>query len=200
MTSSHAANKTRQQWVLTCRREGDIDMAEPFIGEIRLVAFDYPPSGWLQANGQLLPVQQYAALFALYGVTFGGNGTTNFALPDLRGRTPVGISPPAHSQGSSQGSETVTLNVDSMPQHTHVLSGNTGPASQLTGAANYLASVTQSSSPNMNLYQPVNAAAAVALIPAGIGTVGSGAAHENMQPFLTIDFLVATTGIWPPRP
>jgi microcystin-dependent protein len=123
-------------------------------------------------------------------------------LPDLRGRTPLGALPATYNQGHSAGTETVTLTATTMPLHVHYLSGNTAAADQTGGSGHYLASVDESAqAPRVNLYQPTPPSPATTpLNPAGIQTVGASAGHQNMQPYLTIDFLVATTGLWPSRP
>lgn len=177
-------------------------MTEPFLGEIRMVSFDFAPTGWLQANGQTLSIQQYSALFALYGTTFGGNGTSNFQLPNLQGRTPLGALLPTYPQGQSQGAETVALTMATMPLHTHSLRGASDVATQAGGSTHYLASVKRPTGASAsNLYQPASGSPPTTpLLPAGVQTIGGGGKHENMQPFLTIDFLVAIAGLWPSRP
>ena len=171
-------------------------MADPFVAEIRIFPFNFAPKGWAWCNGQLLPLSQHTALFALLGTTYGGNGKSNFALPDLQGRAPMhpgqgpGLS--LHDLGETGGSETVTLLDSEMPAHNHVASasarsGNSRvPTSQLpafgTGVQLYAA-------PALN----------TSLSPSALGPAGGDQPHNNMQPYLTYYFNIALQGVFPPR-
>jgi microcystin-dependent protein len=162
-------------------------MSEPFLSEIKIVSFNFPPRGWALCNGQLLPINQNQALFALLGTTYGGNGQTNFALPDLRGRAPVHRGNEI-SQGQRAGSETHSLSLGEMPQHSHPMfassadAGGRDPANQVLGRA-------------LNLYaDPVD------LTPVRAGTVlatGGSQPHQNMQPYLVLNYIIALQGIFP---
>jgi len=163
-------------------------MSDPFLGEIRIFAFNFAPSGWAICNGQLLPIAQYNALFALLGTTYGGNGTNNFQLPDLQGRAPMhyGQGPGLgnYVQGELVGSESVTLTVNEMPAHSHGTSG---------------ASVQTSDRPDGLAPAPGGSYGAPASFMASTETVGGTQAHNNMQPSLVLNFCIATTGIFPSR-
>jgi microcystin-dependent protein len=163
-------------------------MAEPFLSEIRLFSFDFPPKGWAFCNGQLLPINQNQALFALLGTTYGGNGQTNFALPNLRGSVPIHFGN-GHTLGDKAGASSVTITQQQMPQHIHFLSassstsgGVAAPAGRFVGGAN-------------NAYNtPVN------LTPFNAGSVtnvGGSQPHNNMMPYLVLNFCIALQGIFP---
>lgn len=169
----------------------------PFIGEIMLVGYNFCPRGWAEADGRLLPIQQYTALFSLVGTTFGGNGQTNFALPDLRGRVPVGVGTgpglSANRLGQSGGSETNTLTVGNLPPHSHTLGASS--AAGTTGA------------PGGNL--PANAGREsiygtgtpdAPMSGAAIGNTGGGQAVNNMPPYLVMRYCIALEGLYPSRP
>lgn len=179
-------------------------MADPFIGEIKMVAFDFAPKGWATCGGQILPIAQNSALFSLLGTQFGGNGQTTFALPDLRGRVPVhqgqGPGLTNRTMGESGGSENVTLALAEMPAHGHSLSpGGTLPTVSSAGNA---------TTPNGNLPARANdgesnysTAVADGSIPLAGTTAPAGGnlPHNNMPPFLTVNFVIALQGIFPPR-
>ncbi len=165
-------------------------MAEPFLSEIRLMSFSFPPKGWAFCNGQLLPINQNQALFALLGTTFGGNGQTNFALPDLRGRVPIGVGN-GHTLGERGGTESETITISTMPQHTHLIASNNSTTGRNSTPNGRLAT---NGSPN-NVYGP--ASNLVAMNAANIMNVGGNQAHINLQPFLTISFCIALQGIFP---
>ncbi len=164
-------------------------MAEPFMGEIRIMSFVFAPVGWALCNGQFLPINQNQALFSLLGTTYGGNGQTTFALPDLRARTPIHVGG-GHTLGERGGEQAHTLNIAELPTHTHVLNG-TSAASVNTPAAT---SLLGKSAP-----QPVygGATSLGAMDPRSIGNIGGSQAHLNMQPFLTLSFCIALQGIFP---
>jgi microcystin-dependent protein len=173
---------------------------DPFVGEIRLFAFSVIPRGWLACQGQTLAVAQNQALFALLGTIYGGDGKTNFKLPDLRGRVLVGnqpSTPPAYPgpQGTSAGTETVALTLPTVSAHTHALTADSGTAnSQRAPAGNLLASGGTAS-------QLIYGAASnlVALNPVTISTNGGGTPRPNMQPYLVMQYCMATQGIFPQR-
>jgi microcystin-dependent protein len=168
-------------------------MAEPFLSEIRIMSFEFAPKGWALCNGQLLPINQNQALFSLLGTTFGGNGQTNFALPDLRGRTPIHVGS-GHTLGERSGEPAHTLSISEIPTHTHVLQGSSAVGNSVNPrsatAGNILAS-----DPG-NTYTPTSANLA-ALNPGSVTNVGGSQAHLNMQPFLTLSFCIALQGIFP---
>jgi microcystin-dependent protein len=164
-------------------------MAEPFLSEIRMMSFVFAPQGWALCNGQFLPINQNQALFSLLGTTFGGNGQTNFALPDLRARVPIHVG--SGFQLGQQGGEVGhTLSVQELPQHTHVLSGTSSNGSALVPSGNLLASTK-----NFYYHAPDNNLKA--MNPAAVSSVGGSQAHINQQPSLTISFCIALQGIFP---
>jgi len=162
---------------------------EPFLGEIRMVSFNYAPRGWALCNGQLLPINQNQALFSLLGTTFGGDGRVNFALPDLRGRVPIHAGG-GHTLGERAGEEAHTLSIAEVPTHQHVLNASTSDANSPSPTGNVFAK-----SGGNQFYGP--ASNLVSLIPGTVANVGGSQAHLNMQPFLTINFCIALTGIFP---
>ncbi len=161
-------------------------MATPFLGEIKMVSFAFPPKGWAFCNGQLLPINQNQALFALMGTMYGGNGQTTFALPDLRGRTPMHVGS-GYVQGQAGGQEFHTLTQAEMPAHTHFVQGTS-----LTG---------NSTAPGGNRFAAARGQYAesgdVAMHPGSITNVGGSQPHENRMPFTVISFIVALQGIFP---
>jgi len=165
-------------------------MSEPFLSEIRIFSFHFAPKNWALCNGQLLPVNQNQGLFSLLGTTYGGNGTANFALPDLRGRTPIhaGI---AFSLGQASGSATHTLIANEIPSHTHALQATTASADQKSPAGGLAAYADE------NLY--TKTAAANLMDPSVAGSTGGMQPHSNMQPYLVLNFCIALTGIFPSR-
>jgi microcystin-dependent protein len=164
-------------------------MAEPFLSEIRIMSFNYAPRGWAMCNGQLLPINQNQALFSLLGTRYGGNGQTNFALPDLRTRTPIHMGP-SNTLGAAGGQQAHTLTISELPLHTHLFNASNTTATLDNPAGN----VTANSNPN-NIYAPT--ASLVALNPATVTNVGGSQAHNNMQPFLVLTFCIALQGIFP---
>lgn len=165
-------------------------MAEPFLSEIRMFSFVFAPRGWALCNGQLLPINQNQALFALLGTTFGGNGQVNFALPDLRARTPIHVGS-GHTLGERGGEQAHTLSIGEMPTHTHALEASSATASTNTPTP----SLGLASSSGSNAYGPANNL--VAMAPGSVTSSGGSQAHLNMQPFLTINFAIALQGIFP---
>lgn len=162
-------------------------MAEPFLSEIRIMSFVFAPKGWALCNGQLLPIIQNQALFSLLGTTFGGDGRVNFALPDLRARTPVHVGG-GHTLGERGGEQAHTVSVAELPTHTHSVSGSATPAETNVPTGAYLGAVNNAYGQATNL---------VALAPAAVTNVGGSQAHLNMQPFLTVSFCIALQGIFP---
>lgn len=171
-------------------------MAEPFLAEIRIMSFAFAPIGWALCNGQLLPINQNQALFALLGTTYGGNGTTNFALPDNQGRVPIhaGNGRPAGAKG---GEETHALSISELPVHTHMVTGSAASATSVAPGGKVQASGAAKSSPVD--YYSSKASNLVAMNPSSVTSAGGGQAHENRQPFLTLNFCIALQGIFPTR-
>ena len=165
-------------------------MAEPFLAEIRVFSFNFAPQGWAQCNAQLLPINQNQALFSLLGTQFGGNGQTNFALPDLRGRIPLHMGA-GFIIGQSGGEQTHTLSIAEMPTHVHFAGCTPDDAATGTPTGNLLARSTN------NFYTDPNNLTSLA--PASITSVGGSQAHENMQPYLALNFCIALQGIFPSR-
>jgi microcystin-dependent protein len=173
-------------------------MADQFVAEIRIFPFNFAPTGWALCDGQLLPISQNTALFSLLGTTYGGNGTSNFALPDLRGNAPMhpgqgpGLS--VRDLGETGGSPTVTLLESEIPAHSHAVNASSGPASlQAPGADRVLGRANT----NVYLDTPANL---VQMAPESLAPAGGGQPHNNMQPYLTLNFCIALQGIFPSRP
>ncbi|HEY6942979.1 phage tail protein [Dokdonella sp.] len=170
-------------------------MSAPFLGEIRMFGCNFAPRGWMFCNGQLLPIQQYTAVFALLGTYYGGNGTTNFALPDLRGRAPMaygdgpGLTP--RVIGETSGVENVSLLSTEMPVHTHAMGAQATRADRANATG---ASFAQSATPIYSTGAP-----SAALSPVSVSLAGGGQPHNNMQPFLAVNFCIAVNGIFPSR-
>jgi microcystin-dependent protein len=167
-------------------------MSEPFIGQLMLVPYNFAPRGWALCNGQILPIAQNTALFSLLGTTYGGNGQTTFALPDLRGRVPIssgqgpGLS--NYSLGEVGGVESVTLNVNQMPAHNHTIACHSGdpndssPANSLpAGGGSY------------------NTAANASMAQGMASSAGGNQPHENRHPYLVLNWIIALEGIFPSR-
>lgn len=168
-------------------------MSEPFLSEIKIVSFNFPPKGWALCNGQFLPINQNQALFALLGTTYGGNGQTTFALPNLRGRVPIHTGN-GHTLGEAAGSTSVTVNIQQMPQHLHFMQ-----ASSSNGDSAF------PSNPNPNVLAATNAPiysgpnSLTTLSPAAVTSVGGSQPHNNMMPYLVLNFIIALQGIFPSR-
>ena len=168
-------------------------MSEPFLSEIRMVGFNFAPRGWAFCDGQILPINQNQSLYSLLGTTYGGDGRTSFALPDLRGRSPRKGGASVTNLGQKAGAEAVTLTTAQIPSHTHTFQVNAGSSNSLTPEGNYLG---KDSSPT--LYHP-GGGAQVGMEPDIVGATGGGQAHNSMQPFLTINFCIALQGLFPSR-
>ncbi len=163
-------------------------MSEPFLSEIKIVSFNFPPKGWALCNGQMLPINQNQALFALLGTTYGGNGQTTFALPNLRGRVPIHMGN-GHTLGEAAGSTSVTVNIQQLPTHLHPL--NASPNSTGTTA-----------DPTNAFLSPVNggygaATSLTTLSPQSVTSVGGSQPHNNMMPYEVLNFIIALQGIFP---
>lgn len=167
-------------------------MSEPFLSEIKIVSFNYAPKGWALCNGQFLPINQNQALFSLLGTTYGGNGQTTFALPNLRGRVPIHMSS-GHDLGEAAGSTSSTINIQNLPTHAHVLQASTALADTDTPGSGVLFGGT---APN-DLYTGFGAA--VPTIPSTVTSVGGSQPHNNMMPYLVLNFIIALQGIFPSR-
>ena len=168
-------------------------MADPFVAEIRMFPFNFAPKGWAFCNGQLLPLSQNTALFSLLGTTYGGDGKTTFALPDLQGRSPMhpgqGAGLSLRDLGETAGSETVTLLESEIPLHSHrpVVSADEGDDNDPGG--NFVGF--------NGVYTP--AANLVNMAPTSLAPAGSGLPHNNLMPYLTVNFCIALQGVFPPR-
>lgn len=179
-------------------------MADPFIGEIRPWALNFAPMDWAFCNGQTIAIQQNTALYAILGVTFGGDGKNNFMLPNLQGRAPMhyGAGPnlTTRALGEVSGASTVTLTSAQIPNHTHDLTAQNLDGNTAVPTAGFVAKTTEQGSRGR---QALNSyCAATNLTPmaaAAVSGVGSGQAHDNMQPYLTINMCIALYGIFPPR-
>jgi microcystin-dependent protein len=164
-------------------------MASMFMGEIRLVAFNFAPQGWAQCNGQLLPINQNQALFSLLGTMYGGNGQTTFALPDMRARVPMHMGN-GHTLGERAGENSHTVTISELPTHTHVLNGSSNAGTALLPANNLLAQ-------SNNQFYQTNISSFTAMNATAVSTIGGSQPHENRQPFLALLFCIALQGIFP---
>ena len=169
-------------------------MSEPFLAEIRIVGFNFAPRGWAFCDGQILPINQNQSLYSLLGTVYGGDGRTSFALPDLRGRTPIHVGSSngtSHGQGQKSGEETVTLSAAQMPNHTHAPQGSTttvdsnDPENRVLG--------DNAGKPYHVFGTAKNMAGTV------VANAGGGQAHDNMQPYLALEFCIALKGLFPSR-
>jgi len=177
-------------------------MSEPFIGENRMAGFSFAPQGWALCNGQLLSIAQNTALFSLLGTQFGGNGTSNFALPNLQSRVPVhqgqgpGLS--SYSMGEATGVESITLNTAQIPAHNHLINSCSTNGNSSTSAGKYLgSSYLPSTGDQVNTYSsgPNDST----LDASTVSTVGGSQPHSNIQPLLVVNFIIALEGIYPSR-
>lgn len=175
-------------------------MTDPFIAEIRLFPFNFAPRGWAFCDGQILPISQNTALFSLLGTTYGGDGRSTFALPDLKGRVPLnhgqspGLSP--RVLGEQGGSEVVTLLQSEMPVHTHQLTASAAAAYSRSPSAELFAN----ESGGVNSYAPLVGNPAALLAGAACGPAGGGQPHNNLAPYLVVSYCIALQGVYPQRP
>lgn len=169
----------------------------PILGEIKMFAGNFPPRGWAFCGGQLVGIASNTALFSILGTTYGGDGRVTFGLPDLRGRVPVGMGQgpglTSRIQGEMSGEENHTLIATEMPQHSHALQASSGNGDQRGPGGNFPAASDQRNS------QYAAAANATTMAPAAIGAAGSSQPHNNMQPYLGMNFIIALEGIFPSR-
>ena len=180
---------------------------DPFVGEIRLFSFSYPPVGWALCDGSLLPLRTYTQLFSLLGTTFGGDGRTTFGLPDLRGRTYVGMGQGAglsqYFLGTVTGTENVTLLQTQLPPHAHGLSAslpvNAGAATSSIAAGSTYATIPRGTVEQYAFDPLPGGRMAPDLIGGTTGVVGGSQGHENRMPFLVMNYCIATAGSFPPR-
>ena len=169
-------------------------MTQPYLGEMRIFGFNYPPRGWAPCNGQLLAIQQYQALFSILGTTYGGNGTTTFALPNLQGCVPIHRSN-AYPLGSYSGEENYTLTLQEMPTHNH----GAVAATTVGNIANESTALLATGAPAQNVYAPYNGPSMVTLAPLTLTMVGGDQPHPNQQPYLVINTCIALQGVFPSR-
>ena len=170
-------------------------MSEPFLAEIRIVGFNFAPRGWAFCDGQILPINQNQSLFSLLGTTYGGDGRTSFALPDLRSRTPFHRGD-GYQLGQKGGAETVTLTAAQIAAHTHAAKASSTLGDQNPPAGRVLAAVPN---PPDVLYRDPEAATTTALRSGTVTNAGGGQAHNNMQPYLALTFCIALQGLFPSR-
>ncbi len=174
-------------------------MADPFVAEIRIFGFNFAPTGWAFCNGQILPLSQNTALFSLLGTTYGGDGKSTFALPNMQGNAAMhpgqgpGLS--LRDLGQIGGAETVTLLQSEMPFHTHGLQAAAGDVAESNDPAGN--AMTRA---NLFVYEPANAGPTVNMAPQAVAPAGGGLPHTNMQPYLTLNFCIALQGVFPARP
>ena len=162
-------------------------MAEPFLSEIRLMSFGFPPKGWALCDGQLMPINQNQGLFSLLGTTYGGDGRVNFGLPDLRSRVPIHMGS-GHTLGERGGEQAHTLSISEIPTHVHTLNGTNANGGTKFLANNFLGAFNNGYGAPTSL---------TSLQPSTIASVGGSQAHLNMQPFLVLSFCIALQGIFP---
>jgi len=164
-------------------------MSTPFLGEIKIISWNFAPKGWSFCNGQFLPINQNQALFSLLGTMYGGNGQTTFALPDLRGRVPIHVGA-GFIQGQAGGQAAHTLTISEMPAHNHVVNAVNGTATTEAPAGNFLAT---------NPAALYNTTPDTTMAPATVTNVGGSQPHENRQPFAVLNFIISLQGIFPSR-
>lgn len=180
---------------------------DPYLGEIKMFSYNWAPKGWLACNGALLPINQNQALYSLIGIQFGGNGTINFAVPDLRGRTPVAQGVLNNVQvklASTGGASTVTLTANQMPAHSHQLYATNVNASTKIAAGNYLAAAKLPGNAGASVasyaaIETTDTSKNITLNAGSISTFGTAQPINNMQPSLGLNFCIATMGIYPQR-
>jgi microcystin-dependent protein len=170
-------------------------MSEPFLAEVRILGFNFAPRGWATCDGQILPINQNQSLYSLLGTIYGGDGRTSFALPDLRGRTPLHFDA-AHSQGIKGGQEVHVLSENEMPAHTHGLQASGAAATQPGPSGNLLATPSAAIGA---VYSTTAQTQDVSLGGSAIANAGGGQGHQNMQPSLVLNFCIAIQGLFPSR-
>ena len=182
-------------------------MTSPFVAEIRIFACNFAPTGWAMCNGQLMPISQNTALFSLLGTMYGGNGKNNFALPNLQGSAPLqqgqGPGLTEYVEGEETGSPTISLIESELPSHPHFFMASSSPGTTETASGNQLgvgASGTKVQNYFANLYSPNAASATTVMSPQAIAPRGNSLPHNNMMPYLTLNFCIALQGIFPARP
>jgi microcystin-dependent protein len=164
-------------------------MAQPYVGEIRMFAGNFAPAGWMFCEGQLLPISEYETLFNLIGTTYGGDGQSTFALPDLRGRIPLHFGN-GFTLAETGGVETITLTVSQIPAHSHPLLATSSIATQQNANPNVLA--------EPSLFSPyINIPPTAPMAPASVSSIGGSQPHDNFQPYLCVDFIISLFGIFP---
>jgi microcystin-dependent protein len=176
-------------------------MSEPFLAEIKMVGFNFAPRRWAFCDGQILPINQNQSLYSLLGTTYGGDGRTTFALPGLRGRTPIHVGQDggaSHTLGSKGGEESHFLSVAEMPAHDHVAQASTNDATLGNPAGGTGAGNNVLAKANIDMYRQHDATTQTDLNAGMIGTVG-GQPHNNMQPYLAVNFCIALQGLFPSR-
>ena len=169
-------------------------MGQPFIGEIRIVGFNFAPVGWADCNGQLLPISENDALFSLIGTTYGGDGEETFALPDFQGRVPIGTGN-SHILAEMGGTEVETLSINQIPAHSHSMAASAGGGTS-TSPANGAYGAIANGARSDRLY---GAAVGQTAAPNMLSSVGGNQPHDNMEPFLTLRYIISLFGIYPPQ-
>ena len=171
-------------------------MAQPFLGEIKIISWNFAPKGWAFCSGQLLPINQNQALFSILGTTYGGDGRVNFALPNFQGRSPYHVGPTL-TLGQLGGEETHTLTMSEMATHTHTPMASNTPGNTVFPAA--LSPVLQHNTWATSSVNPYAATSNGAMLPAAVSNTGGSQPHNNLQPYLVLNFIIALQGIFPSR-
>ena len=192
LSSKWIQNARRMLGVVSLIFMTKLGASDAFMGEIRWVSFGFAPAGWAECNGQMLPINQNQALFALLGTTYGGNGQTTFALPDLRGQTPIHISG-SYALGQQTGAETHTLTINELPNHGHMVNVDPKEATNATPSSSV---VLAKSSMGTSVY---GSTANDAMAAATLTSAGGNQPHNNMKPYLVLKCIIALQGIFPSR-